>query len=70
MLGANPPAAAGWYGRPVGSPDRDRRSGDVDGEDVATVEGRPLLEMFFAIARHAYPRIASGEVRVIQAKEG
>jgi acyl transferase domain-containing protein/NAD(P)-dependent dehydrogenase (short-subunit alcohol dehydrogenase family)/acyl-CoA thioesterase FadM len=35
---------------------------DVGGEDVSTVERRPLLELVFALARHAYDRIASGEV--------
>ena len=36
---------------------------DVGGEDLSTVERRrPLLELVFALARHAYSRIASGEV--------
>jgi acyl transferase domain-containing protein/NAD(P)-dependent dehydrogenase (short-subunit alcohol dehydrogenase family)/acyl-CoA thioesterase FadM len=35
---------------------------DVEGEDVSTVERRPLLEMLFALARHVYPRVATGEV--------
>jgi acyl transferase domain-containing protein/NAD(P)-dependent dehydrogenase (short-subunit alcohol dehydrogenase family)/acyl-CoA thioesterase FadM len=35
---------------------------DVEGEDLSIVERRPLLELVFALARHAYSRIASGEV--------
>ena len=35
---------------------------DVGGEPLSSVERRPLLEIVFALARHAYSRIASGEV--------
>jgi acyl transferase domain-containing protein/NAD(P)-dependent dehydrogenase (short-subunit alcohol dehydrogenase family)/acyl-CoA thioesterase FadM len=35
---------------------------DVLGEDLSLLENRPLLELTFALARHAYSRFASGEV--------
>jgi acyl transferase domain-containing protein/NAD(P)-dependent dehydrogenase (short-subunit alcohol dehydrogenase family)/acyl-CoA thioesterase FadM len=36
--------------------------GDVASEDLESVEGRPLLELLFAVARHAYHRLVKGEV--------
>jgi acyl transferase domain-containing protein/NAD(P)-dependent dehydrogenase (short-subunit alcohol dehydrogenase family)/acyl-CoA thioesterase FadM len=35
---------------------------DVLGEETSSLEDRQLLELTFALARHAYSRIASGEV--------